>query len=78
MFQRSPTNVLNELISQALVRRIIGYPDELRLQRAILAGEPIPDICKPGSLLAKLNEEDKEALTRLTSDMARNYRVYGR
>ena len=54
---------------------MVACPDEMKLRLALKAGEPIPDICKPGAWIEKMKPEDREILKGLTSDMASNFRL---
>lgn len=75
MRQITPTSVLDKLIDTAGLHLYISYPDKLRYEHALAKGEPIPDRCKPGALLNSLSAEEREALSRLTSDEASRYRL---
>lgn len=68
----------DRLVSYAMCRTVIAYPDELRLEHARRDGKPIPEQCRPGYLLSQMNSEDREWIKQLTSDETRNYRPFGK
>lgn len=71
-----PRDVLDKLMWDALVTRMIGSPHYRLVEEAQRTGGDLPARCKPGALLEKLTEAEREALKGLTSDVTRNERPY--
>jgi hypothetical protein len=66
--KKSPLRVLEELVDRAVFcEMMVGDPNSRKLERALQRGEPIPDVCKPGALLERLDPADRESLRDLTS-----------
>lgn len=74
----TPRDVLDKLIDQANLSRMIGGAHYRLLDIARDRGTDPPPQCKPGYLLTKLNNDEMEILKDLTSDMTRNERHWSR
>lgn len=55
------------LIEQALVRRIVGCPDSMVIRSAVERGEPVPDHLLPGRMVMRCGDEERERLRGLES-----------
>lgn len=79
---------MRDPLSQDVYYKLFGFavfdmvlsasPSRHLLARARERNEPIPEQCKPGWLLQQLTEDERKALSGLTSDMTRNERHWSK
>ena len=69
-FRATPGVVFDRIVSQALAEGFVNS-DKIRYYQR--NGLPLPDRMKPGALLERLSPEDREALSRLTSETVKRH-----
>lgn len=68
--RNTPEKVFNKLVDMASYRAYAhAMPDRYLIERAIMKGEDIPEMSKPGALVHLLSETERKISGGLTAKM---------